>query len=152
MFKKMSLKFLLSLVIAFIFLQSMFFKFTGAPETIYIFSTLGAWSGFDWFADYGAYMVGTAEIIASILLFSRWHALGALMSLGVISGAIFFHLFTPLGVQMPEFNAAGEVIGNDGGTLFIMACVVWLCAFTLVVKDYRDPQGFFRQFLGKDSK
>lgn len=114
--------------IAFVFLQSLFFKFSGSYETQYIFNTLGEWSGFTWFGAYGGYMVGIAELIASILLFTALRTLGALMSLGIISGAIFFHLFTPLGVPMPEFNAAGEIIGDDGGLLFMMACTVWLAA------------------------
>ena len=47
------------------------------------------------------------------------------MSMGIMNGAIFFHLFTPLGIQMPEFNAAGEIVGYDGGLLFGMAWHAW---------------------------
>ena len=109
--------------IAFVFIQSLFFKFTGSYETEHIFGTLATWSGLSWFGSFGGYLIGFAELIAAILLFTRWHGRGAIMSVGIMSGAIFFHLFTPLGIQMPEFNAAGEIVGYDGGLLFGMACL-----------------------------
>ena len=89
------------------------------------------------------------ELIAALLLFSRWHGVGALMALGIMSGAIVFHLFTPLGVVMPEFNAVGEVIGNDGGLLFGMACLVWLSAAFLTLRDTKHPQGTLNQIVAK---
>lgn len=119
---------ILSLYIAFIFIQSLFYKFTGSAETQYIFGILGQWSGFPWFSEYGAWMVGIAELIASILLFTRFRFLGALLAAAIMAGAIFFHLFTPLGIKMPEFNTQRQVIGNDGGLLFINACAVFICA------------------------
>ena len=48
-------KWILCIYVAVVFIQSLFFKFTDAYETIHIFSTLGAWVGLEWFADYGAY-------------------------------------------------------------------------------------------------
>lgn len=141
MMKKISLKWVLSGFIAFVFIQSLFFKFTGSYETEHIFGTLGEWSGLDWFGSYGGYMVGGAELIASILLFTSLHGLAALMSVGIMSGAIFFHLFTPLGIQMPEFNAAGEIIGYDGGLLFGMACLVWLSGVVLSYRDLKNEDG-----------
>ncbi len=130
----------LCIFIAFVFFQSLFFKFTGSPETTFIFGTLGEWSGLAWFGQYGAYMVGIAELIASILLFTRLHALGALMAVGTMTGAIFFHLFTPIGVAQPAFNEAGEVVGNDGGILFVMACLVWLSAAFLLYQSRNGDQ------------
>ncbi|MGF1707517.1 hypothetical protein [Enterovibrio baiacu] len=130
----------LCIFIAFVFVQSLFFKFTGSPETTFIFGTLGEWSGLAWFGQYGAYMVGIAELIASILLFTRLHALGALMAVGTMTGAIFFHLFTPIGVAQPAFNEAGEVVGNDGGILFVMACLVWLSAAFLLYQSRNGDQ------------
>ncbi|MCY4237909.1 MAG: hypothetical protein OXC93_06110 [Rhodospirillaceae bacterium] len=130
-------KAIFSLLIAVIFIQSLFFKFTAAPETVYIFGTLDTWAadslGLDgWFlppGPFNAYVIGTAELVASLLLlagllFGPWliTGLGALIALGVISGAIFFHLFTPLGIE----------VQGDGGFLFIMACVVWFCAVALL--------------------
>ena len=132
--------------IAFVFVQSLFFKFTGSYETDHIFGTLATWSGLSWFGIYGGYIIGITELIAAILLFTRWHGLGAIMSVGIMSGAIFFHLFTPLGIPMPEFNAAGEIVGDDGGLLFGMACLVWLCGAFLSVKDFKNQDGFLYNF------
>ena len=132
--------------IAFVFVQSLFFKFTGSYETDHIFGTLATWSGLSWFGTYGGYIIGIAELIAAILLFTRWHGLGAIMSVGIMSGAIFFHLFTPLGIPMPEFNAAREIVGDDGGLLFGMACLVWLCGAFLSVKDFKNQDGFLYNF------
>ncbi len=127
----------LTLYIAFVFIQSLFFKFSNSPETQYIFGTLNGWGaslGFPGlFAPSGIfsqYVVGTAELVASALLLGGLlagrpllHGLGALMGLGVISGAIFFHLFTPLGVQV--LNTDGTL---DGGQLFALACGVWIAS------------------------
>ncbi|EEY37189.1 hypothetical protein ACEQ4U_001918 [Vibrio mimicus] len=134
--------------IAFVFVQSLFYKFSGSYETQFIFKTLGGWSGFTWFGDWGAYLIGSAELVASILLFTRWHGLGALMAVGIMSGAIFFHLFTPLGVVMPEFNEAGEMVGNDGGLLFVMACLVWLSGAFLTIRDWRSMDSSLHKMLG----
>lgn len=129
----------LTLYIAFVFIQSLFFKFTDSPETQYIFGTLEAWgTSLGWpglFAHDGIfsqYVVGTGELIASTLLLAGLRVpvlrpVGALMALGVISGAIFFHLFTPLGVSV--LNADGT---HDGGELFALACGVWVAAALLL--------------------
>lgn len=131
----------LTLYIAFVFIQSLFFKFTNSPETQYIFGTLDAWgASLGWsglFAPTGIfsqYVVGTGELIASIILLvaliTRFHVLrpiGAMMAIGVISGAIFFHLFTPLGVSV--LNTDGT---HDGGELFALACGVWIAATILL--------------------
>lgn len=127
----------LSLFIAFVFIQSLFFKFSDAPETQHIFGTLDEWAaslGFGGvFAKNGIfsqYVIGGAELVASALVlvgaFARkplLAALGGLLSLGIMTGAITFHLFTPLGVE----------VQGDGGTLFVMACLVWVSGATLVV-------------------
>lgn len=143
-------KYIPALFIAFIFVQSLFFKFSGSYETQYIFATLGAWSGFIWFAHYGAYLIGTFELIASILLFTRWHGLGALLGMGIMTGAIFFHLFTPLGTKMPEFDSMGKVVGNDGGELFILACFVWLSSAFLAIRDALSVDGILNKILQKN--
>ena len=132
----------LSLYVIVIFVQSLFFKFTDSPETQYIFRTLDAWGatlGFPGlFAHKGIfsqYVVGTTELIASSLLFVGLvsgkpliRVLGAALSIGVISGAIFFHLFTPLGIQV--LNADGT---KDGGELFSLACGVWISSAVILL-------------------
>lgn len=124
---------ILVVFIAFVFVQSLFFKFAGSEETVIIFNTIADWmAGIDLlsglaepFRSYGGWGVGLTELLASILLFiPRTRVLGALLALGVISGAIFFHLFTPLGV-----DRAVDAMGNtDGGVLFFMACGVWVAS------------------------
>ena len=113
---------LLSAYIAFVFVQSLFFKFTGSQESIFIFSTLREWSGIGLFEPAGRWIIGSAELVASILLFvPGFTVLGAAMAIGIMTGAIFFHLFTPLGV---------EIMG-DGGELFALACGVWVSGWLI---------------------
>ncbi|MBB3213632.1 putative membrane protein YphA (DoxX/SURF4 family) [Herbaspirillum sp. Sphag1AN] len=128
--------------IAFVFIQSLFYKFSNSPETQYIFGILDVWSGtLGWpglFSPHGIfsqYVVGCAELLASTLLLAGLllkkpllHTAGAALGLAVISGAIFFHLFTPLGVQVR--NADGSL---DGGELFALACGVWISAVLILV-------------------
>ncbi len=106
---------ILRLVAAFIMLQTLFFKFTGAPESIFIFETVGL-------EPFGRYASGIAELFASILiLIPRTTWLGALIALGVMAGAIMSHL-TVLGI----------VVQNDGGTLFVMALIVSISSAILL--------------------
>lgn len=127
---------LLSLFIAGVFIQSLFFKFTDAYETLHIFGVLGAWSGFQWFADYGAYGVGTVELIASILLFTRLRMYGAALASCVMAGAVYFHLCTPLGVAMPVFDEVGNVVGDDDGLLFYLACGLLIAGLVITVLEF----------------
>lgn len=127
----------LAIFIAFVFLQSLFFKFSGSEETVIIFTTIGEWmAGISLlepisqaFKEHGGNVVGSVELVASALvLIPRTRVWGALLGLGVISGAIFFHLFTPLGV-VRVVDAAGN---TDGGALFYMACGVWVSCAVLI--------------------
>src|SRR5438552_19000433 len=91
----------LRIAAAAILLQTLFFKFTGAKESVYIFSTLGI-------EPWGRIGSGVAELIASILLLMpRTVVFGAALSLGVISGAIVSHL-TKLGITLPAVGDSGE--------------------------------------------
>jgi len=92
------------IVVAIILLQTLFFKFSGAPESVYIFSTLGA-------EPWGRIGSGVVELIASILLLvPRTSAFGALLVLGTACGAIFAHL-TMLGISLPAVGDNGELFG-----------------------------------------
>src|SRR6516225_2485291 len=118
-------------ITAVILLQTLFFKFTAAKESVYIFSTLGM-------EPWGRIGTGTAELIASILLLlPQTVVLGAIMSLGVISGAIYFHL-TKLGIALPAVD--------DHGELFALAVTVFVCsAAVLFLHRHELPLvgGFF---------
>ncbi len=141
------IRWVLTLWIAFVFVQSLFFKFSNSLETQHIFGVLGEWSGLSWFAEYGAYGVGTAELIASVLLFTRWWAWGALLAFEIMCGAIVFHLFTPLGIEMPVFENGINSGETDGGLLFIMACLTWTSSMILVVKDFTSQDSMLRKVL-----
>lgn len=104
------------LIAAYILLQTLRFKFLGLPESIYIFTKVGM-------EPYGRIGSGIVELIASILiLIPRTTAWGALLALGTMSGAIFFHL-TTLGID----------VQGDHGQLFFMAVAVWVCSAILLV-------------------
>jgi uncharacterized membrane protein YphA (DoxX/SURF4 family) len=101
---------ILQVLVAVILLQTLFFKFTGAPESVYIFTTLGA-------EPWGRIGSGVVELIASILLLvPATVTLGALLALGTISGAILGHL-TKLGIALTPVG--------DHGELFTLALVVF---------------------------
>lgn len=114
---------ILRIAAAFILIQTLFFKFTGAPESVYIFETVGM-------EPFGRYASGVAELMSAILLLiPRTIWLGALIGAGVMAGAIMSHL-TVLGI---------EVMG-DGGTLFAMAIFVFLvCVFMLFMNRQDIP-------------
>lgn len=109
---------LLRIVVAAILVQTLYFKFTGAAESIYIFKTLGM-------EPYGRIGSGIIELVSSILiLIPRTTLLGALLGLGVMIGAIVSHVFV-LGIE----------VQNDGGTLFMLALITFLCCSILVYQN-----------------
>lgn len=114
---------------AVILLQTLFFKFTGAPESIYIFTKVGM-------EPWGRYGTGVVELIAGALLISRCHAwLGALLALGVISGAIASHL-TVLCIE----------VQGDHGLLFALAITVFI-ASAVVLYLHRRQIPFLPKWL-----
>ncbi|MTI87578.1 MAG: DoxX family protein [Balneolaceae bacterium] len=128
------LSWVLRITSAIILLQTLFFKFTGAPESIYIFETVGM-------EPFGRYASGIAELVASILFFVpglTW--LGAFIGLGVMSGAIISHL-TVLGIEVQE----------DGGVLFVMAIIVFICCAILLFMYRKDIPIIGSRFNDVDS-
>jgi hypothetical protein len=133
--------------IMFVFLQSLVFKFSGSQETVIIFDTIADWMlglAFlvpiaEGFRAHGGLLVGITELLAcGLLIFAVTRVWGALLAMGTISGAIFFHLFTPLGIN----RVVDEAGNTDGGVLFFMACGVWLCSAALVYMNRADLPGF----------
>ena len=110
-----ALSWLLQLVVAVILLQTLFYKFTGAEESVFIFTTLGA-------EPWGRIGSGLVELVASILLFlPRTAVYGALTALGTMAGAIVSHLVF-LGIEIRE----------DGGLLFTLAVLVFAASGAIV--------------------
>jgi uncharacterized membrane protein YphA (DoxX/SURF4 family) len=106
---------IIKLIAVVILVQTLFFKFTGAEESIYIFTKLGV-------EPFGRIGSGVFELIASILiLIPRTTVLGAVLGMGVMFGALVSHLFI-LGID----------VQNDGGLLFTLAIVTFVCCAILV--------------------
>jgi len=118
---------ILQLLIAFILGQTLFFKFTGAPETIALFEIVGA-------EPMGRYGTAVAELVCVILLLvPKTHVIGAIGSLGVISGAIMAHI-TKLGISIDPVALGNENIAPlEGPTLFVMAVVVFVSSLIVIV-------------------
>jgi hypothetical protein len=137
-----------------VFLFSLPYKFTGHPDTQHIFGTIGAWiSGIlgsaigDLFASIGAIGVGTFELLTSIVLLlpallwvlakagigdakdqrAKFHRIAGAMAAMVMAGAVFFHLFTPLGIEVLHQGK------SDGGSLFYAAVSILVCGVIMFV-------------------
>jgi uncharacterized membrane protein YkgB len=133
-----------------VFLDSLRYKFTDHPNTQVIFGTLDAWAAtwgaaglFSHTGLFSQYVIGTAELVASALLligimtrFRTLQVVGALVAFCVMTGAVFFHLFTPLGIDP----------NNDGGGLFIAACVLWAGSGFLVYLRRSDLIFLLKRF------
>ncbi len=132
--------------IAAIFLDSLRFKFTGHPTPQHIFTTLRDWSGIDLFYPAGPWIIGLGELGAALLVVAlplilrfvkleRFAALsqvlGGLAALVIMTGAISFHLFTPLGIPTPTVWENGQIV-EEGSFLFIAACITWLAGGLIV--------------------
>lgn len=122
----------LKVIAALIMLQTLFFKFSGAAESVYIFTKVGI-------EPWGRIGTGIVELIASFLILiprSAW--LGALIAIGTMAGAIATHL-TLLGI---------EVMG-DGGQLFYMAVTTFVCSLIVLITERKKALSFVNQYLIK---
>lgn len=121
---------ILRIVPAIILLQTLFFKFSAAPESVYIFSTLGL-------EPVGRIGVGVMELIASILLLiPKTTVVGAALGAVLMAGAIWGHL-TKLGI----------VVQDDGGELFILALIVLLSCVALLLMFSKQAYGNLKKSL-----
>jgi hypothetical protein len=136
-----------------IFSDSLRYKFTDHPKTQEIFGRLNDWAaslGADGlFAHHGLfsqYVIGSAEAVAAVLLIAGLlpvlrllNGLGAVIAFGVMSGAVSFHLFTPLGIDP----------NNDGGGLFAAAVTLWIGSAVLIVLRRDVLLGLVRSVFAK---
>jgi len=151
---RLILSWILVAIIVGVFLPSIPFKFSGAPETQHIFGTIGKWmSGFlgqtigGTFSAIGGYVIGSLELITSLILLipafvwlrnklsksdapktvnrQRLHAVGGLAASVLMGGAIFFHLFSKLGIN----------VNNDNGALFFAAVTVFFAGIILFLMN-----------------
>jgi uncharacterized membrane protein YphA (DoxX/SURF4 family) len=105
----------LRIVPAIILLQTLFFKFTGASESVWIFTQLGV-------EPWGRYLTGSLELIAVVLILTpKTTPFGAVLAVGLMTGAILSHI-----------TKLGFVVQNDGGLLFALALITFACASALV--------------------
>lgn len=139
----------LAIFITAVFIDSLRFKFTDHEKTQVIFGKLDAWAGtlglpglFSHSGIFSQYVIGSAELVASALLIfgmlprmRPFQGIGAVIAFLVMTGALFFHLFTPLGIDP----------NNDGGGLFMVAVGVWLSSIVLVVVRRRELLSLFKK-------
>jgi len=117
-----------SIIAALILLQTLYFKFTGAAESVYIFDQLGV-------EPYGRIGTGILElIIAALLLVKRSSLVGGILGVGVITGALFSHIFV-LGIEVQD----------DGGLLFGLALLVFVLCFITIWTQKEKLWDFMHQ-------
>jgi hypothetical protein len=117
---------------AVLMVQTLYFKFTASPESVYIFTTVGM-------EPWGRIGIGVMELIASLLLVTGATAwLGAAIGLGLMVGAIGMHL-TLLGIN----------VQNDGGQLFLYAVIVTLCSLYVLWHDRERVILILKKVTGK---
>ncbi|HHC79745.1 MAG TPA: DoxX family protein [Flavobacteriia bacterium] len=124
---KITVQLLLRITVAILLVQTLRFKFTAHPESVYIFSKIGM-------EPYGRVGIGIFELIAAILLLvpkTVWA--GALLTLGIISGALLMHI-TILGIEVNE----------DGGLLFYMALLIFVLSLAILWMNRKNLP-----FIGK---
>lgn len=122
----------LRLIAAILMLQTLYFKFTAQPESVYIFSQVGA-------EPWGRIGTGIAELTASILLLlPATIVIGALIAAGIMAGAITTHVLV-LGIE----------VQNDGGLLFAYATIIFLASILLLVRHRHQLLGLKAKFFPK---
>ena len=141
-----------ALWMCFVFLASLPYKFTLHPDTQHIFGTIGAWLGTffgetigNLFSNFGSYVIGGVELLTAIVLLlpallwviskmngsyfgvtrRRFHMFGGLMASAVMAGAVFFHLVSPLGIEVLH---EGQ---SDNGSLFYKAVSILILGIVL---------------------
>jgi len=124
---------------AIIMLQTLYFKFSAAPEPIHIFTTLlGKYEAF------GRIGTGIIELIAGILLlYPRTSVFGAILGVSTMAGAVFSHLFL-LGINVQYYDAESKLI-NDKGSLFLSALITLACCLVIIFQQRQYLLSFIKK-------
>lgn len=121
----------LRIIAALVMLQTLYFKFSGSEESVYIFSQLGM-------EPWGRIATGVLELIASILiLYPKTTFFGSVLAMGLMSGAVIAH-----------FSKLGIVVKNDGGQLFIYALLVLVSSLILAILYRNDGIKLIKKVTG----
>ena len=121
----------LRIIAALVMLQTLYFKFSGSEESVYIFSQLGM-------EPWGRIATGVLELIASILiLYPKTTFFGSVVAMGLMSGAVIAH-----------FSKLGIVVKNDGGQLFIYALLVLVSSLILAILYRNDGIKLIKKVTG----
>ncbi|MCX6205983.1 MAG: DoxX family protein [Bacteroidetes bacterium] len=129
---KSILSWTLRLLAAIILLQTLYFKFTGQPESVELFTKLGV-------EPWGRIGTGIIELIASVLLLLPATVIfGAILGIGLMAGAIFSHLLV-----------IGIVSNGDGGVLFMLAFIVLFSCVAVLFLHKTEVMNLKKQILGK---
>ena len=124
---------ILAIISAIILLQTLYYKFTGHEDSVYIFSTIGI-------EPYGRIGLGVIELITAVLLlYPRTAAFGAFIGVCIMMGAILTHFFI-----------LGTEVRNDGGTLFIMAVVVFISSVIILIIRREQFYILFERLFERD--
>jgi putative oxidoreductase len=119
-----------AIIAAIILLQTLYFKFTAQPESVYIFTQLGL-------EPYGRIGSGIFELITGILLLlPKTRIYGSVLGLGVISGALLSHLFV-----------LGFEVQNDDGALFYLALTVFSCCLFILISERKTAIELSKKYL-----
>ncbi len=138
-FVKKHIEWLPVILIVIILGGSLPFKFTGAAQTDHIFDIVGQFLGLDFFRTSGGIIIGVIELVAVVMvLMPKMRGLGGLLTSGVMTGAIFFHLASPLGVTV-QWMEDGQM--QEDGTLFYMAIVALLSGLFLFMRNKDNVMG-----------
>lgn len=128
-----------ALYIAYILLWYEQYKLTGDSGSVWLFTVLSDWLGIHGYEAPFRLGVGIAEIVAALLvLWPRTRIPGAALALGIMSGAIFFHTVSPLGIDPYK----------DGGKLFTEACCVWLSSAYILIVYRAEALALVERYTG----
>ncbi len=117
------LSWVLRIVAAVILLQTLYFKFSGAEESVYIFSQLGI-------EPWGRIATGIIELLAAtLILLPKTKMQGALLTAAIMTGAVLAH-FLKLGIE----------VQNDNGLLFVLAITVLLCSLGIIILHKKNQK------------